>query len=564
MSVPTVTLEEAIKTVGTAPSLAPRPSGTNIRTLTKYFVKKLASIPSNQSRDHGYSGMIEQKEVYALKCNIPWQDAGDPGPHRKVDPQLNTAGQNDATVEYNFSKGVFDSEQNIRRAVIAQLNQAVPAAYRRNKGGVGTREYRATDDPKEILDDLRKVYGKLTPTEKTTMENQWNAMWNPQTPVENYFERMEDVYMLAIAHPPAYTEDQMVGKALTSVETCGLFQMALLEWNGFAPGNRNWAEFKVHFSEAYQIPITAGGGVQMHGLPLAGNMEDIQDNQADGDDSSIMTMVEQMNQIQMQSTATHQALFGQIADLKGALDTVVSTLGNSQPNFGMPPPPAPAAMYAPPAPTVPTQIGYNTAYAAGPPRQAPPSIAPPQMIPAQTMPHMPPYTAPAPPGYQQRAAVPPRPVPPPPGFQQPQPYTRGNQYGTQQQQGWGNGRGRQGRGRGRGGRYSRRALAYGRQPPQAGYQQQGQQQGRGGQNWAPNPPKPNKYYNNWNMCYSCGFDIPYWHTSKTCPQECRKPNHNEEVDRYNWEEYWKVGHTGISMKRMGKTALPINPGPQQA
>ena len=107
MSVPTVTLEEATKTVGTAPSLAPRPSGTNIRTLTKYFVKKIASIPSNQSRDHGYSGMIKQKEVYALKCNIPWRDAGDPGPHRKVDPQLNTAGQNDATVEYIFSKGVF-------------------------------------------------------------------------------------------------------------------------------------------------------------------------------------------------------------------------------------------------------------------------------------------------------------------------------------------------------------------------------------------------------------------------------------------------------------------------
>lgn len=26
-----------------------------------------------------------------------------------------------------------------------------------------------------------------------------------------------------------------------------------------------------------------------------------------------------------------------------------------------------------------------------------------------------------------------------------------------------------------------------------------------------------KYYANWNICFSCGFDVDSWHTSQMCP-----------------------------------------------
>ena len=29
-------------------------------------------------------------------------------------------------------------------------------------------------------------------------------------------------------------------------------------------------------------------------------------------------------------------------------------------------------------------------------------------------------------------------------------------------------------------------------------------------------PNPNKQYNNWNMFYLCGYDVPIWHTGATC------------------------------------------------
>ena len=34
-----------------------------------------------------------------------------------------------------------------------------------------------------------------------------------------------------------------------------------------------------------------------------------------------------------------------------------------------------------------------------------------------------------------------------------------------------------------------------------------------------------KVFNNWNKCFSCGSDVPNWHTSATCPVECHVPGH---------------------------------------
>ena len=35
-----------------------------------------------------------------------------------------------------------------------------------------------------------------------------------------------------------------------------------------------------------------------------------------------------------------------------------------------------------------------------------------------------------------------------------------------------------------------------------------------------------KWFASWNACYSCGFDVAEGHTSQTCPQYLRKPDHD--------------------------------------
>ena len=93
-------------------------------------------------------------------------------------------------------------------------------------------------------------------------------------------------------------------------------------------------------------------------------------------------------------------------------------------------------------------------------------------------------------------------------------------------------------------------------PPPAGGAAAQTQHGR----FAPNPKK---YYNNHNMCFSCGWDIPGWHTSQTCPHECRKAGHQEGCDRQNAAAYTTAGHV-VSKAGSHKKEMPINPGPHQA
>ena len=74
-------------------------------------------------------------------------------------------------------------------------------------------------------------------------------------------------------------------------------------------------------------------------------------------------------------------------------------------------------------------------------------------------------------------------------------------------------------------------------------------------------PNPNKQYNNWNMCYSCGYDVPIWHTSATCDN--RKHGHQVGCTRANAEQY-TTGRHYVSTKGAHKINLPVNPGIHQA
>ena len=56
-------------------------------------------------------------------------------------------------------------------------------------------------------------------------------------------------------------------------------------------------------------------------------------------------------------------------------------------------------------------------------------------------------------------------------------------------------------------------------------------------------PNPVKRYNNWNYCYSCGFDVKDGHTLMTCPQTWRKAGHQITCTRENYNQFLAAGHT---------------------
>ena len=304
MSHPEITYEEAKEVIGILPSLEPRPNATNIRAMWIDMVDKLTTIPSQQSADHGYAGMIQPVEIYALDTNVPWGDWNDPGPHFNIDTDWDEEEKEQAEVFYKANKKVFDSQQNVKRAVIEALNIAVPRAYRRGTG-VGVKLYRATDNPRAILNRLSELYGKMTPQEKTNMETQWSAPWAPADPVETLFDRLEECYIQALRNKPAYTVEQMLDKAQTAIERTGLFATALLEWNGAEDAfRRSWVNFKNHFVEAYDVWLNSGGGTQAgQNYQGAANATTGQD-----DDSIATTIVQSVQQMALANNTNAQAV----------------------------------------------------------------------------------------------------------------------------------------------------------------------------------------------------------------------------------------------------------------
>ena len=83
----------------------------------------------------------------------------------------------------------WDIQSNINRVIIDGLNLTIPRIYRRTvAGSVGARNYIFTDYPKVILQGLQDNYGRMTPTEKMEMEDDWRTAWNPSEPIEMLFD----------------------------------------------------------------------------------------------------------------------------------------------------------------------------------------------------------------------------------------------------------------------------------------------------------------------------------------------------------------------------------------
>ena len=224
------------------------------------LIDKLTIIPSEQTADLRYSGLAEQDAVYALQTNVAWANFINPGQVPPTDDAWTAEQSRTARNLHTAQKLCYDSESNVRRAINAALNTAIPRTFRRVPGDrMGVRTFRPTDDPKQILNTLRSNYGRMTPLEKSAMEKRWSEQWNPNEPIENFFDRLEDCYVQSITQPPAYTSEQMVDKALTAIQTTGLFPTAILEWNGFMDAHQTWPEFKSHFQEAYELQLQSGG-----------------------------------------------------------------------------------------------------------------------------------------------------------------------------------------------------------------------------------------------------------------------------------------------------------------
>jgi len=179
MSALLVTYDDTLQLLGYVPNLGDRPTSTNIRNLREDLCDKLEAIPSHQSNDYGFCGMIESTEKYNLICpDKPWKISANPGNHRPVTVDvpaiavgditkrsLTHKEQADAAIAYDANRIVYESETNVRRAVYVKLNGAILKRFKRspNPSRIGSINFKASDCPRTIFDGLTASYGRPTP-----------------------------------------------------------------------------------------------------------------------------------------------------------------------------------------------------------------------------------------------------------------------------------------------------------------------------------------------------------------------------------------------------------------
>ncbi len=139
--------------------------------------------------------------------------------------------------------------------------------------------------------------------------------------------------------------------------------------------------------------------------------------------------------------------------------------------------------------------------------------------------------------------------------------------GMQQLRGGRRGGSRSGRGRGAGGRNNRTRARGGQQVPAHSFPSMpgfpmfaapiappgGLQMTT--QTRRPEFSNTTKHFPNWNVCFSCGFDVEDWHTSAACPMDWRKQHHQEGFTCANAQQYITAGYKPCQ-KGMHKTVLP--------
>eukprot|EP00804_Cyclotella_cryptica_P006044 CCRYP_000272-RA/>CCRYP_000272-RA protein AED:0.46 eAED:0.46 QI:0/-1/0/1/-1/1/1/0/109 len=102
-----------------------------------------------------------------------------------------------------------------------------------------------------------------------------------------------------MAKPP-FTLEQVMDKAISAIQRTGLYETALLEWQGFNDANKTWEQLKLHFEEAYEIRLASGQGTAAtHGYVH---------NVKAQDEDSISTIQESLQTIHLANTAQYQSI----------------------------------------------------------------------------------------------------------------------------------------------------------------------------------------------------------------------------------------------------------------
>jgi hypothetical protein len=504
-----ITYDEAVGVLRTPafPKLA-RPDFTSVRALWKHFHSALAKLECPQSLVYGWTGVAMDPVMYALIEPNPFIIPVDPRATPTYNPGFQTQQQMKTTEQmWDNDRNYFLSYGNIHRACFRLLDDLVRPEYKVSNIG-GLTGWNSTMSIQEILAQLETTFGK--PSAAISFQNNtvFTSPFSTTDTPESLFRRVEECQEVAVLGGAPYSVQQIVGNTMFFFLQLGIFPNREFEvWDAYPAANKTWLSLKTFVQQAFQRKLVASSFRNTSGQMGYAPNHNAFNVFAANDDSSVDTAAtkEAPNAITAGTAgSTLGSTLGSTyhastvpTELAAAIQTIVA---NQQALYQHVPPLSQqmAALAVQPGPPTMNTAANPTFGAANPT--------------FGRIPNVPTYI-----GYQGGGTT---------GG-----YSGGFQQGRtlggyQQGRGGGRGRGRS-YGGGRAKRQNRGRTAFADYVPQGcgygGYTGQVQT----------NRTNPVKIHNNWNVCYSCGFDVEDGHNSQTCHFDWRKPNHDVTFTRAN-------------------------------
>lgn len=488
-----ISSEEITGLLKNPPTLAPRPNFFRLRAIRRHIVNVLKHLHHPTYPIHGWTGMATQPALFALLDPVPFLMPGDPGGYPVYAQFASTSQIKMIDGDFKLRKNMHQSSINIARAIFLMLSDCVPEQYRVSNTP-GLSGWNQTMTINEILDQLETTYGRPDATALLQNDALYRGALASTDSPETLFLRLELCQEVQILANNPYTDTQMLHQAVLLLRQSNILPTKDFDdWEDVV--HKTWPIMKTFFHKRYTKRLTA----------ISMNATSGQHGYTNSNQYGMFNMVQDAD-----STSTD----GTIHTAAAATNTV--------------PPPAISTMGQSFATNTTTDLTNAIA----------------QLVANQTA------------MTTQLAALSFAPTPPPvPHVIIPTQQTftgRGGRGGAGGSRG-----GRGGRGRGRGNRV-RQSFADATQ--HGGYVPPTPPLFGGGiqtptQPGVRHPPNPIKRYNNWNYCYSCGFDVEDGHTSQTCPPAWRKHGHQVGCTRDNVQQYLAAGHTP-RMSGQHKTQLP--------
>lgn len=103
----------------------------------------------------------------------------------------------------------------------------------------------------DILQHLYDDYGKITAADLASNDAKMREPYDPETPIEKFFNRVNTAVLFAKRAKSSYTEQHIVSTTYNIIFNTGVFTDACWEWRRFHDDDKTWVELKAHFSNAH-------------------------------------------------------------------------------------------------------------------------------------------------------------------------------------------------------------------------------------------------------------------------------------------------------------------------